>query len=591
MLALANCLAGAQTAAWDTMPDTWVATDALGREIASASVAGGLKPGKVLCMFYYLWHDNHPTGTDSKRRVLNIPVLMDENPELKAAPWTSKIWDELGSRPGAFHYGGEPLFGYYSNKKPEEWVLRKHCQLLADAGVDVIVIDVTNGFTYDDAVTTLLELYTRIRAEGGRSPQVAFITWSGSGHTAQRLYDAIYAKGLYKPLWFQWQGKPLIFGKPEEMSPVLTNFFTIRTSWAWPGKPTTNYWSWIDTYPQNAGLGPQGQVEQLSIATASHPTSNKGKSFREGKPYEKWPGPYPTDEGRFFAQQFSRVSQVDPTFLFVTQWNEWVAQRQMNQSKGGIHFLGHALQPGETFFVDVFDGEFNRDIEPRKGGWSDNYYWQFVDYARRFKGVRSLPEPSGPVSIKLGDFSAWNTVEPVFRDDLGDVVRRDGWGPNQINHYVNNTGRNDFKLARVARDRSNVWFYIQTVAPITPRAGTNWMNLFIGLDGARTNTWQRFQYLVQPSDDSPDAPLMLRRYAGDGTNWAWSKGVGVQFKLLNDVLVVQIPRAELGLEPQSVDLDLRFKWADNMQSADPIDWLVNGDTAPNARFAYHYRTK
>jgi hypothetical protein len=35
---------------------------------------------------------------------------------------------------------------------------------------------------------------------------------------------------------------------------------------------------------------------------------------------------------------------------------------------------------------------------------------------------------------------------------------------------------------------------------------------------------------------------------------------------------------------------MEFKWSDNMQSEDPMDWYVNGDAAPGARFNYHYKT-
>ena len=34
-------------------------------------------------------------------------------------------------------------------------------------------------------------------------------------------------------------------------------------------------------------------------------------------------------------------------------------------------------------------------------------------------------------------------------------------------------------------------------------------------------------------------------------------------------------------------LRLRFKWSDNMQNENnPIDWIINGDAAPNGRALY-----
>ncbi len=41
-----------------------------------------------------------------------------------------------------YHHWSEPLFGYYVST--DRWVLRKHAEMLADAGVDVVFFDCTN---------------------------------------------------------------------------------------------------------------------------------------------------------------------------------------------------------------------------------------------------------------------------------------------------------------------------------------------------------------------------------------------------------------------------------------------------------------
>ena len=68
-----------------------------------------------------------------------------------------------------------------------------------------------------------------------------------------------------------------------------------------------------------------------------------------------------------------------PKFVFVTGWNEWVAQR----------FSSFAGYTAPTIFVDLFSQEFSRDIEPMKGGYGDNYYFQLVNYIRKYKGVQA----------------------------------------------------------------------------------------------------------------------------------------------------------------------------------------------------------
>ena len=49
--------------------------------------------------------------------------------------------------------------------------------------------------------------------------------------------------------------------------------------------------------------------------------------------------------------------------------------------------------------------------------------------------------------------------------------------------------------------------------------------------------------------------------------------------------MLRIPRAVLGVEDQP--LNFEFKWSDNMQEEGNImDFYVNGDVAPGARFNY-----
>ena len=50
---------------------------------------------------------------------------------------------------------------------------------------------------------------------------------------------------------------------------------------------------------------------------------------------------------------------MDPEFVFVTGWNEWIAQRFLNE--GGTSMLGRKLAKGETFFVDQYSQEYSRD--------------------------------------------------------------------------------------------------------------------------------------------------------------------------------------------------------------------------------------
>ncbi|MGQ9731478.1 MAG: hypothetical protein ACUVX8_09430 [Candidatus Zipacnadales bacterium] len=131
-------------ASWDTFSDTWVATDALGREVPDYEECGPPREDKYVGIFYFLWLGPH--GYDH-----STPVLPDQGVQPKTGMEYKSPYDITRILAGeqewgpwhAFHHWGRPLFGYYLSD--DEWVIRKHAQMLTDAGVDVIICDVTNG--------------------------------------------------------------------------------------------------------------------------------------------------------------------------------------------------------------------------------------------------------------------------------------------------------------------------------------------------------------------------------------------------------------------------------------------------------------
>ena len=119
--------------------------------------------------------------------------------------------------------------------------------------------------------------------------------------------------------------------------------------------------------------------------------------------------------GNNYAEQWERAIQEDPRVVFITGWNEWFAGRF-------DEFIGIKTPP---MFVDEFDEEHSRDIEPMKGGHGDNYYWQTVNFIRRYKGAPPLPPAVTPQAIVIdGKFDDWKSVRPEYSDTVGDPVHR-----------------------------------------------------------------------------------------------------------------------------------------------------------------------
>ncbi|BCM89259.1 hypothetical protein IAD21_01104 [Abditibacteriota bacterium] len=558
----------------DLKSDTWVATDALGRQVARAGEAGVPAPreGKSVVMFYYIWHGFHsPIGPNDITKIL-------------AADPVNPKWGPNGS----FHWWGEPEAGYYRAEDP--WVIRRNMSMLADAGVDAIFFDVTNAETYPNTVKEVCETIRSMHAMGDPAPQIGFVIHSRAAQTQKRLWDEMYSKGLYSDLWFRWKGKPLIMGERDakfpdgaEQSDEIKNFFTWRYSWAW--QPGQGKWPWLDTSPQRMNPDPDDPNlnEETPVATASHPTSYLGKSYQNGaQPAIDQYGLTPvTNEGRYFEQQWQGALKLDPEAVFVTQWNEWVAQRFTVEGASGPGFLGKPTKKGDTFFVDVYNAEFNRDIEPMKGGWNDNYYLQLVSNIRKYKGARAVESTSKPQTMKLGDFAAWKAVSPEYRDTQGDTMHRDFKGYAGDLRYLNTTGRNDIVSCKVARDKKNVYFYARTAAPLSPSTDFRWMQLFLNTDQSNSTGWNGYDYAINTRVLNGKETTVAK---WNGTGWA---AVGrARFVAKNNELEIVVPRALLGFKGEVTSID--FHWTDNASPKDLSDWMVSGDSAPNRRFNFRY---
>ena len=567
-------------AEWDTRSDTWVAVDALGRSLPGYSTCGGPRPGKYVGIFYFTWLGQHSTGGP-----YDITKILAENPD-----------DPQWGPEGDFHHWGESELGYYLSN--DAYVMRRHCEMLIDAGIDVLFVDVTNAFTYTSNYMLLCSVLQQIRKEGGKTPQMAFCANAGSDVVVQRLYDEFYSKNLYKDLWFMWRGKPLMLADPTNLSPQMKDYFTVRQCWAWsnswwfPGRAAQHKWTFLDHFPQGYGYDTDPDVpEESSVTVAQHATTNIGRSHQAGKQPD--PAGFKSDQGLYFAEQWTRIleppvdsaEEIDPEIIFITGWNEWVAQRFL--SDGTATFLGKTLPAGESYFVDEYTQEYSRDIEPMKGGYTDNYYYQMINYVRRFKGVRPPEVASAPKTITIdGDFADWENVGPEYRDTIGDTAHRNSAGWGEAGTYVNTTGRNDFVKSKVARDDDYVYFYVETAARITDHSGPNWMLLFVDSDRDSATGWHGYDCIVNHPPVDADTTTVKRNTGG----WNWSQSLVVPYAKTDEQMELRIPRDYLGLDdPTSATFD--FHWADNIQKTDDIiEFCVSGDSAPNRRFNYRYHT-
>jgi hypothetical protein len=592
------CAVGAE-APRDLHSDTWDAIDGLGRRLGTSADFPAPRVKKV-GIFYWTWHQNR------RGPVFDNEKLLADDPTLPQRP-TDPKW---GLR--QTHYWSEPLFGYYATT--DAWVLRRHAQLLNEAGVDVVVFDATNGtLTWMDSLKALMRTWGDMRAKGERTPQFAYMLpfWPGRNQAVSilQLYRDVYRPGVHEELWFRWEGKPLIHAMPELVRKMaddpkvpgtdrrdyaeIAKFFTFRPlqpAYA-VGPQRPDHWCWLEAYPQHAyGRRADGTTEMCGVGVAQNHSwlredGGRGlaamndrnvfgraymgpdaKGLRPGETLRFAPDRNPRrgEPNRFMwgdnlAQQFGRAREIDPDYVFVTGWNEYIMGNfDVWQGKRGA-------------FPDQYSPEFSRDIEPSNGILKDHFYYQFVNEVRRFRGVRPQRAAS---------------QGPVYRDALGDTDRRDAKGYGET-RYADDTGRNDIVECFVSHDADGITFRAVCAAPITPFSDSAWMRLFISvrLDTEDPSPHWNHLHFVANRVSSPDGKTaVLERSLG---GWKWREAARVPMKVDGRELALTIPRRAIG---QTGRVDVRFKWADNTpgDSGDILDFYRHGDAAPDGRFLYHY---
>lgn len=373
---------------------------------------------------------------------------------------------------------------------------------------------------------------------------------------------------------------------------LVKRFFTFR-----PGQPTyeggpqrNDQWGWLENAPQNGYVNKGGgQYELMTVGVAqnwseqTHAISAMNGPMIRGRSYTK-AGAFSqltTNSylhGYNFQEQWNRALQVNPDMVFVTGWNEWVAGR--HQSWQGV----------SNAFPDQFNVEYSRDIEPMKGGFGDNYYYQLIANIRRFKGMEPPPAVSGPTAIAIdGALSDWTDVTPQFTASRGNVQLRDGYGYKHPTtglpiHYSNTTARNDIVGAKVARDAFNIYFYVKTATNLTSHADPNWMQLLIDADRNKATGWEGYNFMVDRYTAGGKAVLST-----SSGSWNWTDLSQVDYRVAGAELEIAIPRTVLNLPPAQ-PLDLEFKWLDSpTSSGDIMAAYTDGEAAPLGRFNFHYR--
>ena len=564
----------------------YAGVDDLGRSLYASEEVGAYDPtGRQVGLFYFLWHEE-----DVDRGVYDLQKILDELGMVGASNLNNGKYGSMG----VMHWFAEPLYGYYYIT--DEWVLRKHAELLTNAGVDFLFFDTTNGTTFIDRAVKLMSVLHELNEQGYDAPQIAFYTNTDADDVVTALYKEIYKNKLYEDTWYKLDGKPVIIA-PEDI-PLERAFTVMRTQW--PNEdPRENAWPWIDfEWPQRVYTTSAGAPLAVNVSIAQHSGTvcfsdsslkgnytNRGRSFVNPNnilstdpafdgvlksAYDAWVAdPSLSNQGLNFQAQWDYALSTSAPTILVTSWNEWLA------GNWGC-------------FVDTASVEFSRDAEMTRGYYFDNYYMQMAANIQRAKGTAPtvLQDMRKPINV-TGSFDQWEDIPVTYSDPAGDAAYRqaNGFGGNR---YTNYTGRNDILEAKMTADTQSLYVYVKTAAPITKYdSDSSWMQLYLNTD-RKTSGWYGYDFIVNYKATG-DFTTTVAQYSGTEGAYGFTECGTVSYRVSGCEMMIAIPLSMLGIEGY-LELDLEFKWADGNTVYDEMeDFYCDGDAAPLGRLNYVFQ--
>ncbi len=604
----------------------YVGTDDLGRELYTSNDirdtqlntiigAYGENGERNVGLFYFLWMGEHGDSG-----IYDLQKIIDNNSPDVYQDATSGVYGSIWTQ----HWFAEPLYGYYYSK--DAWVMRKHAELLCNANIDFLYLDVTNGTDYMGNALQLMSILHELNKQGYDAPQVVFYTNSGSGTVIQRLYNSIYKAGLYEDTWFRIDGKPVIVGTEDtssnysrqangKFSNEIKNFFYIKEA-QWPNEPLKNdAWPWMDwEWPQRVFPNAERKKSAISVSIAQHQGTvafgtsafygdlaqysgikmNRGRSFNATvstaatltEYRAAWNAdPTLTNQGLNFQAQWNQAHQASERgqleFVLVTGWNEWVAQRIPGEQAGDKSYV---------YFVDTASMEYSRDAEMMRGGYFDNYYMQLVQNVERLKGDAPVivQDTRKPINV-TGSFDQWDDIPVTYRDPQGDTVDRNSTGFGKT-LYVNTTCRNDIVASKITADTKNIYFYAQTRYDVSMfDTDSTWMQLFIDIDDNAKTGWYGYDYIVnyQAKDQFTTT---VAKYNGTDGAYGFEVIGEISYRAKDNELMIAVPQELLGIDGQYLELNFQFKWADSDSSITTMEqFYTDGDVAPLGRLNYVFQ--
>lgn len=278
-------------------------------------------------------------------------------------------------------------YRFYLNNdpaQPNDDLLNYHADLISKAGIDLIVLDFTNGAqdfpngpTYISATTALLNSWQKRMKAGLPTPKVAFFV---KDETALTVVENTFFTKYDVDLFFNYLGKKLLLvaqpnptlgngDKNQPAVPINGKFVNYTTRHCWALDNTGSCWQ----FKVNSNTPPPpylylGKPEQMCAPVATQ------ASYMTQDGINPTAGAVGRQNGAYFKKYMAAATVAKPKFVFIHSWNEWAAQN-----------LSQNNPTTNPLITDLWKTEYSADIEPMAGGHGDLYYQMMKEEIAKFK--------------------------------------------------------------------------------------------------------------------------------------------------------------------------------------------------------------
>jgi len=349
----------------------------------------------------------------------------------------------LGPIPSDYHWWDEPKLGYYCLSN-NDTILRLHAEMLRDAGIDFVYLDITNHPSIEDGVVQtnemilkplerMLEVWKNVPNAPKIVPWVPIprSNWNNDGdYTGQkdmiRKVIGYMTNSNYANLWTNFNGRKLILAVDTEggwqhaddsrikdiEGDMFGNAFVVRKM---RGPFTGSMWSFFEPCLNGAfrSTGGYASCNQRIVRDNSGALEQIPVTFAYQSPCMNWDSvSTPKFYGRTFRKQFETVfNYSEVPVVTIATWNEWIVGRSDSSAIG----VGGLNGSKPDCFVDQYNFEYSKDAEPANNDIGYYYY-------NLMKSCISL--------YKQGKNCSGNGTELCCRDGSAASGSRDKWGCN-----------------------------------------------------------------------------------------------------------------------------------------------------------------